>query len=342
MSKSIEGITIGDLHLDKLSKLFPDNHLELQLSEIDNAIEYGIRHGVSFAVFLGDIGEYSSLSSQAFNELVRRICQWETKLPLHLFLGNHDWQENGVHSLVNIKLLEEFGLFKNTQIHVKPKVVTVDGQKFNFRPYPFQKAVPDALNFGHFETNGSIRDNGTPTKSKTRVTGHWQMGHLHTPHKAGNVVYPGTMYQLNFGESLPKGFCHFKWDGVTQHTRFIENDPRFKLLNIVVNSKQDLKQVKEIPLHRYRLLVQSSFDLDDQFLSDNPTIVKVEGYKSKSELAAIMKDSFITFEQQTLDQYSIIDGLESFLAKKLMASQVKRGMKIIEELRHEVSTAKMG
>jgi len=333
-------ICIGDLHGDKLKNLFP-NHIELQFNELNKAIHTGRKEGEKHFCFLGDLSENIRLSQDAECAFIRFFCYWDSKIELDVILGNHDFAENSNHSLLPFMEMQRAGLFKTIRFHEKPHVAKIDGVYHNFCPYPFIEPVKNAVNYGHFEVSGSTRDNGTVI-AKAHDVGEkdvWVMGHLHTPHDVGRVHYTGTIYQLNFGESLPKYFSsistRLKNGKLKLDIERIRVDPAFKLINLVVDSEKDLKKIDKNPLYKYRLLTNVNFETDLDILGKHPNVVKMEGFKTKKELKALVEESFIEITEQKLELPSVQEELVRFLKeeKKATSKQIKRALSIAKEIK---------
>ncbi len=333
-------IAIGDIHGDKLKNLFP-NHIELQFNEINKVINYGRREGEKHFALLGDLSENIRLSQEAECAFIRFFCYWDGKIELDVILGNHDFAENSNHSLLPFMEMQRAGVFKTIRFHEKPYVNKIDGVYHNFCPYPFKEPVKNAVNYGHFEVSGSLRDNGMVI-AKAHDVGekeNWIMGHLHTPHTVGRVHYTGTLYQLNFGESMPKSFsilnARLKGGKVKVEIERIRTAPAFRLINLVIDSEKDLKKIEKNPLYKYRLLTNVNFETERDILGEYDNVVKMEGFKSKKELKALVEESFIEITEQKLELPSIVEELEKYLVheKKATPKQVKRALEITKEIR---------
>ena len=48
----LECVTVGDLHFDKLKKLFPDTHNQLFINELNKPMQYAVENGISYVFFL--------------------------------------------------------------------------------------------------------------------------------------------------------------------------------------------------------------------------------------------------------------------------------------------------
>lgn len=334
----LEGIAIGDLHFDKLKTLFPDNHVQRVVSEIRKPLRYALDKGIVNVFFLGDVCETSRLSYESLCGLIELISEFDGKLNMYWILGNHDFDEHGVHSLQPLVTMFKCGLFKTTHIFDKPTKKLIDGIKVNFSSYPSTQEYKDAVNVGHFEVSGSTRDNGTRITKGHAVKFHWLMGHLHTPHSVGNVHYAGTLYQLNFGESLPKGFIHFKYymknGKLKSNISRIKNEPKFKLVNKVIETSKDFKSIEKDPDILYKLFINVGVEVPPSLMEDFPNIVKHDGFSNKKELSALQKDAFIELENQEVEEVSEEEYIKAFLKNKGRdKTQIKRGLKLLSQIK---------
>jgi DNA repair exonuclease SbcCD nuclease subunit len=342
MTKTFRALCVGDLHLDKLAKLFPDNHLQLQFNEITKVCSYAINNGYDRIIFLGDIGENPRLSYEALCAFIDFLSKWDEHLKFDFILGNHDFAETGIHSLQPFVNWQKKKFYKNIKIYDKAKLVEIDGVQVNYSSYPSTTGYDNAINIGHFEVSGSTRDNGMIIKKSHNVNPEhlWVMGHLHTPHQVKNVWFAGTLFQLNFGEGQEKSFlaieAKMRKGKLKTKIERIECSPEFKLFNLTVNSKSDLKKIEKNDLYKYRLLVKSSFDLPENLTEKYKNIVKIEGYKNKKELEALKTSSFLELTAQTIDLPSNKDLLKIFFKSKGYPEKyLKRALKLIKRKSHE-------
>ena len=86
----------------------------------------------------------------------------------------------------------------------------------------------------------------------------WIVGHLHTPQIYPNIWFPGSPYQLSFGEKNNKGWCLFKikkQNDILKHSiQFIPNKPSFELITKEINSTEDLKTIINKNSVKYKLI----------------------------------------------------------------------------------------
>lgn len=335
----LEGVAVGDCHLDKLHRHFGDAAIDLQIAEIEKPLQYAEKMGLKNAFFLGDISDDERLSDEGKIALINLFHRWDNRLNIYVILGNHDFRLNGYHSLQVIEELQKFNIFKTIKFISKPKQVKMKGVTVNFLPFPATRPSKDmvrkhqVVNVAHLERPGALRDNGTkitkggvPSKDKD----HWLIGHLHTKQELGLNYFPGTVYQLNFGESLPKGFVHFSYKQVGTKVKakykWIQTNPAFKFFNVDVEKASDLKEISDNPLYKYKLFVSKGVKLPNNFLVDKPNIVSVAGYSSKEELKTIK-------QAEAIPDFNMRGQLKSWLrtTKKFSKAQVRRSLKLDKE-----------
>jgi hypothetical protein len=151
------------------------------------------------------------------------------------------------------------------RIYTKPAKLKIGGLKVQLLPYPYTEASPDAqLVLGHFAVSGSQRDNGMvitdgvePLPKATYVCGH-----LHKPHFVGNVRYPGTLFQRDFGASLPKSFTYLEADVEGKHAdiqlHVVPHEPYVRGTNCYNEASQPRRRAGRRNRHRAPLPLPSS------------------------------------------------------------------------------------
>lgn len=345
---------IGDLHLDGMTAdLGPDAN-RLQVAEVGKAEAWAVRNGIDEIWYVGDLSNGVVMSYDA-HELLWAQWRLYPHLRRRVIVGNHDFEELGRHSLRLLKKMAEHGNLPNVFIYDEPTREVLDGVPVNFLPYPYPYLQPDqkvctknAINVSHFEVGGAVRDNGSVSRSDTDVEGTWIMGHLHTPQDLGapkgkpnstrRVHYVGTLYQRNFGESLPKSFTHLQarmHEGKLQtKLRRIDHDPAFKLINLDVQTAADLKKVTRNPLHKYKLFISAAVKVPDQFLADHPNVVRDQRYRNKRERDVLVEQKMVVSQECAQDDP--FDSLGDYLEVRhpeLTKAQRQRALKISEEIR---------
>lgn len=342
---AFDALLIGDIHLDKMHKLYGPQANRLLIHEVDKAFQYAYDNGIPNVVQLGDIGNKSRLSYDAHLSLLSVMFKWDGKVESDWFLGNHDVDELGVNSLEILDLLQMFGVFKSTFIHVQSTQREIAGVDCQFLCWPDTLPLPNAnkrepVVFGHFETVGATGDNGRTLKSGVQVPEKYQYynGHLHTPHTASNVHYVGTLFQTSFGESLPKSMTHLraKYDGkrLVHSAKRIQVSPEIQLHNLIVEGKSDLRQIDPNPKMLYRLIVEEGVEIHADWLSAHPNVVKIEGWSTKAEQVALVHEEWLPQEDGGVPVINERDLLKGLLTTKyqLPEAAATKAVKLLDKL----------
>ena len=319
----LEFVGIGDTHHDKLDNLFA-NANDLIANEVRKPLRYALSKGVPYVFFYGDIGERARISYEG------NLSFWSTlfddefdSLEYHIILGNHDFDEHGRHSL-ELLLWVAKKLGRKVFVYTQPTVIKLGGVKVQFLPHPYKKTRADCLNVGHFEVAGSTRDNGRKINTGFETEHICALGHLHTPHTVNSCYYSGTLFQTNFGESLPKKFHHGRVKSDMEHKiRLIPNDPDFKLFNLEVYGVNDLKAIDTNPMYLYKAFIQEGVDIDPELFAKYSNVVKLVWFKTKTELNTLLEEDWKSMESVG-NLYQPEQDLKSFLKEKRVTPELKK------------------
>lgn len=292
----LNAIGIGDLHLTDdegkggLAKYIdePDTYV---MSEVQRVLNWAQKKKIGTCFFYGDLGENPRLSYVAMTAFTKTIRE-NPDIDFIAYLGNHDKlgrESSEGHSLEIIKLMQ----LPNLRIVTEDKYIKFGKIKIKVCPWPSTDFDSKTLNFGHIEVNGSKGDSGRVmdddhlVKSKALVC----MGHLHTPHQIRNTYYSGTLYQTNFGESLPKGFHHIEYTSVDDYEiHQIPFKPRYKLLNCVVETQEDVDALSQEDTDLIKLVVKDGADV---IIPERRNIVITKAFKTKNDLAQILTEDLM-------------------------------------------------
>jgi hypothetical protein len=77
----------------------------------------------------------------------------------------------------------------------------------------------------------------------------------------------------------------------------IPNDPAFKLFNLKVFSRKDLKQISKEKLHLYKLFVQDGVKLEPEDLSKHENVIRINRFKDEKDLKAQLEDEWKITEE---------------------------------------------
>lgn len=334
----MEVIGIGDAHLDKLTGLIPDASAKI-MKCWRKVFRYALERGVKHVVFYGDIGDKHRLSDDAQCQVLRTILDPEYReLHLHFILGNHDFAENGAYSLRFLEVIAK-SLDINLSVYTKQEVLKLDGVRFNMLPYPFTDTMKDAVNVIHFEVAGSTRDNGRKIDDGVDNKHFCLAGHLHTPHRVRNTFYSGTLFQTNFGESMPKFFHHAVINSPKDYeVQQVPFKPPWELCNLIVNGASDLKSIREEAHMLYKLFIKDGADIDiDAVLTKYPNVVKHNSFKSKTDLKQQIEEAWefdgdiVAQDVEPVDDKEVVR--ESLKKLGFNDKKIKRGFEILKDLR---------
>jgi DNA repair exonuclease SbcCD nuclease subunit len=198
--------------------------------------------------------------------------------------------------------------------------------------------------FAHIETVGAIGDNGLPLKMKEdtliRQPGDFVIsGHIHQYQhlKKKRLVYCGSPYQKNFGESLPKGFIEFEAKYVSgdlkvSHT-FVNSKPGFTLETVIVKQEDDWNLLNDDPSRRYKVLVdRAEVVIPKNLTTRYPNIVMINGIDTTTKVEMNRDGTEDTVTSKNLPKISMRTGLVSYLKNSgLSRAQRDMGRELVEQ-----------
>lgn len=334
----------SDFHLNKLARFFP-NHLELQRQEMRKPFVHALENGIDTVWIGGDLSEDPVLDQPALDAFQKVLIEFDSRLHIHIILGNHDFEHVEFNSLHSLLTLCRSGKFQTVHVYDKPEHVKCGPIHFNALPYPY--AVDDkpwtktpAVNVAHIEWDGAVRDNG-----KTAIKGGysdgdkgidvWNIGHLHTPQylKRPRVLYCGTLFQTNFGETADKSFCecaaYYAADGSLKFKfERVPSRPAFVLENLKIDSARDFEKLVANPLHLYKLWISPDVKMPKRLLTDFPNIVTYKGQDPTDDAAA--ETEIGTVLNLDFDRKQAVIGL--LKEQGLNKAQIKRAPAILKRI----------
>lgn len=336
---ALEALVTSDWHLCGMYKPLGSAAPKMQFTEIDKIYAHAVENGFKHVFVPGDISDVSRMDEENFMMLVRHLMKWDSLIQTVYMRGNHDVEHKFKTSLDVLEVLCEVGVFKNFKLMTRAETLKIDGVNVSFLPWPANEA-PKAkdgrgrLIFAHIETAGAIGDNGRPlkhgnddqvvrTENDFIVSGHI---HQYQELKKKRIVYVGTPYQKNFGESLPKGFIEIKagykkGDDKLQfkHT-FVNNRPNFVLENFVVKEQGDWDKLKADPNIRYKVYVDRNAGVivPKNITQLFPNVVHLSGVNTASKsIEEVLEEARSNgSDAQDLPKINPLTGLKKFLRKE--------------------------
>ena len=254
-------LAVGDIHLESLATYMKDkDYLTPVTQTLKQIWKYARENGIENVILLGDVFDNPWPKDDAKKAFLTSL---DPKLKYHIILGNHDVADKFNNSMQLCKyFIEDLGLMNNVKFYFEPTEVKIEGVLFNMLPWPNTKPISPApaICIGHFETKGSISDNGRIFKEGAELDEDytWILGHLH---RRQGKCYPGSILQHRFGEPVNKYFFDVKVkDDNTVEIEEVLISPPYKLIDLVVNSLEDIKLENS---NIYRLFVADHLDYEE-------------------------------------------------------------------------------
>lgn len=235
MKLSDRVLIVGDIHLgvNKNNPIF----FETALKYADWIVSVCEKNKIDTIVQLGDIFHNREMihvpTLNCANDFFEKLHQFD----IHIVTGNHDCLYNEISDVNSLKLLQNW-----PNITVHEKVSSIDGVCFCGWGTKLID-IPDdqRIIFGHFDIKGfemsayKISEHGFTASDLMDKCKFLMSGHYHKPqvrfYNKKPLVYAGSTYQLNWGESGEDKFVYIL-DTTTLEYTPIKNEisPRFQYI----------------------------------------------------------------------------------------------------------------
>lgn len=346
---TLHALVTSDWHFEKLKKLFPHDHIDRQIREIEKIYQYALEKGIKHVFIPGDISDTHKMNSETYMKMLLLFKKYDGIIHTYYTGGNHDYSDVTTTSMDLFQTILEGGYLETFHLFLQPEQIEVDGVLCNMMPHPAMESLPNkrpCLNFVHVEYTGAKGDNGRLLKSKHNFQSPKRdfniSGHIHQYQELTKrrAIYCGTPYQTNFGEALPKGFIEIR-AGVKERKmvvkhRFIDNKPGFRLLTEEIGSTKDFAKLSTEPGIRYRLYLEEGVVVPSDLMIRNPNIVQVWHKNKNSKIATDVEQ----FRQETteLPQLNPTEGLAKvFKANGLKKSDYLVAKDMVKQALTEIS-----
>lgn len=329
-------IVVGDIHYEALSAYLPEDDYLTPISQTLRQIwKYARENDVHTIIIAGDVFDNPYPRDDAKKAFLKSL---DPKLQYHIILGNHDIATTEVNSLTLCKyFIEDLQLMDNVKFYMRPQQVEIGKLKFDMLPFPHTKPIsPNTICIGHFDTKGSLMDNGRISKSNIQLdtrTNSWFLGHLHR--RQGNI-YPGSICQHKFGEPTNKYFFHCRAeDELNIEINAISINTPYKMVDVIATKIEDIKLDKE---NIYRIFVADHLDYNQV----NKAIAgyhvwQIKGIVKDSKGNVDLSEADLQFQAQNLADERTY--LELWLKNKenvdLTEEQIQRALEIADKKRQQ-------
>lgn len=336
MAKYLDGVAHGDPHLERFNAWFPKeivpDPLGLQLQSIQRAVDLARKRGTKNVFLTGDIFHTSAPRQESIARLLKLFAD-NPDITFWLYLGNHDKQSHSRHALVISDFISKAGILSNVKVYVEPTLEKIEGFPVLFMPYgKFYELDSAYLGFGHTGLAGTMYNEHQTAHEKIKIENSrspWVMGHIHQAQETKGAIYPGTAYQVDFGEKLPKHLMYFRArlnrDRVTLEHELIVQAPLFRLINVVVNNEDDLATIKpykpgKIP-NFYKLQLARGVKPPPKFMIERPNVIFTEAINAKGEKLEVTRPERAPAEVM---KFSPTTGLVKYLTANGMTKKRAR------------------
>lgn len=331
---------LGDLHLGikNASIEWSDIQTQYLLKDFINSIEDdGFDPNLDILIQVGDwhhVRESTNVRIQNVSFEVAKVLTDRFKKGVHVILGNHDVyykDKTEVHSLIGMDKM-----FNNFYVYDSPTKININGiHKILLMPWidstdKFKKELDrfpgtDYM-FCHADIKGAALSKTTKLEHGVEysdLTGFKKIysGHIHIRQSKNNLIYVGTPYQMDRGDSgNSKGFYVLDLEAEKISERFIENttSPRFLKFNA--------KDLMQMPLDEALSLMRNNFVdiyIDHSFASIFP-ITKLVDLLKESEMRRLefqpysLESSEVIDMDQSINNYewNIFDVLSEYLKSR--------------------------
>ncbi len=336
---ALRGVVTSDWHLGGMGKVFPNGGAtKRQLAEVRKVYKYAGDNAIEHVFVPGDISDKTVLSEHLI-ALISLLLQYDDHFFTYYTVGNHDFHsvdvsESGEEiasktSMDVLKLLVDNGFLKRFKLFYQPETIKIDGVNVCFMPFPHTEVIKSSkppLVFAHIEMAGAIGDNGRVLKHGNddkfiRRPGDFIFsGHIHQNQylKKKRFAYCGTLFQKNFGESLPKGFIDFNAKYVNGKLvvshEFIRNKPGFILQEKLIQESADWDTLVKDDSLRYKILIGEGVVVPKNVMKEFPNIIYLNGasksMKVKMDGSPDMTGSLTV---QDLPTFSLKTGMKKYL-----------------------------
>jgi len=373
---------LADIHIQGKERIHENKII------LDNFFSKIKKENVDCIVLAGDIfhTKTENITPESISLLVDFFNSLAEVAETHIILGNHDGnlkndqREDAISPI--IKALNK----KNLHLHKKSESFKKENVNFLFYSLFDQdgwkplssKIEKDKINIAVFHGSvlGCVYENGIASteadidNSFFNVVDYGFLGDIHKRQdmdRNGKIHYPGSLSQLDFGESLDKGFTVWEIESKTNFSKSFVKVPN-PYLFLTVSFEESLEKTQEVTLslvqkykvsHGWKLRIKSntrisdndklslktfgctklgakSVDIDDSILLtvdsvdlQGESITKEELKTNKEKI----KELYVKFIERNISNYKSIDKEQ---AKKIIEENLEKLSGISDQVRDAI------
>jgi len=220
--------------------------VSITIDYIDYIKEFCKKENIKDIIIAGDVFEKSTkIQNDAFIPLFFKFKELKDEgFNVIIVLGNHD-----IANIDNDSLVETFSVFGKV---VKSfEQIQLGGRTIDLLPYTKDESLLPSggdllithLSIADFTFDNKYHVNEKAGFSRKLFSGYNKVftGHFHRPQSKGNIIYPGSFRQMNFGEvGQKKGFIVLDLDTDEWERKYYTQAPTYKRINGEDFQKEDV------------------------------------------------------------------------------------------------------
>lgn len=337
-----DALAVGDLHLERFNSNYfngiIEDSVEMQLNALRSYCKIAKKDRIKNIIMLGDIVDHPNPKQSTIIRLISVFRDFP-ELKFWVITGNHDITARGRNGLQICEFLSSANMLENVIVFTEPKMVNIKGFPVYFMPYGYDVQPKGTyLGIGHHTVTGSLSDSGYKLEdsgiSISNKKAYWVMGHIHLKQSYKWGCYPGTPYQINFGESTEKYLLKVKATldagKLTVKRKFLPVDTPYTLETLNLEDVSQLPKFNKKKPNFFKIRIRDGFELPSTFLIDNPHIIAKDILNKKGKLTEITK---IEDAPDTVFHLTATSNLVPFLVKKGMSEkEAKSARKLIKKI----------
>lgn len=304
--------------------------------------ELFLNRGISDIIIPGDIFHNRNEISVTTLSVAKEFFDYFKDFRVFISTGNHDCFLKHKSDINSITLLDGWN-----NIHVidkKPEIISYKDKKISLIPWGTSyDDIPNTdIMFGHFEISSfymnsyKVCEHGMKSgdllkKSPYVISGHFHKKD-HRTYSNGQILYVGSPYQQNFGDSLDeRGIYEFNLEENT--FEFIKNDisPQFFKISIKKLKNNQIKTKDLIELSKNNILSlvidekttpEEIISLKDKINTLNPHSLRIDYDDNDAEIS-------LSSDNNDYNSSNILKSIEDFIEtldmehKKEVAEYIK-------------------
>lgn len=308
-------VLVGDIHLslysqDSIVKGVP-RRLYYLIKVLNNIAMYAIKNEITNFVIAGDLFHTKSIIHSLAQSMLLDFIKKYDEIEFIIIDGNHDMSSKAGDGVSALKCLDDVD--NVIMIHDPIEMDNVAYVPWNPKVMKefIKNSKADYL-VSHFGLNEAMLNSGISIISDIGLKdiSHFKkcfIGHYHSPQEVGNVIIPGSIIQLDWGEKgEEKRFLVIDTDLDTVDSIVIDGYQKHIELEITSeNVEQVMQQAEVLQKNGNFIKLLKTDDLDISIIKDSFQVVD----KTIRDITNRGIDTSMSTEDK-LKQYLIIKGID--------------------------------